>query len=178
MGSSVDEVDALADIGSVPMCRDCRSERVVLDAWACWNPETGLWELEHTFDEAHCHQCDGRTSLIWERKDTLVRTRVRELNDQFRTMGIGRGTIVITHGVQERGDSFVRQALDAVRTFEKFTYENDPWQEHDFGAFGIGNDRLFWKIDPYDLSMTEMSPNPANEAVTARVLTIMMSQEY
>ena len=178
MADKVDTGDVFGEIGSVPMCRDCGSERVALDAWACWNPETGLWELEHTFDEAHCHQCEGRTTLIWERKDTLVRTRVRELNDQFRTLGIGRGTIVITHGVEEHGDRFVRQALDAVRSFDKFTCENDPWQEHDFGAFEIDGQKLFWKIDPYNISMTAGSPNPANEAVTARVLTILLSSEY
>ena len=170
--------DVAGDIGSVPVCRSCRSERVAVDAWACWNPETGMWELENTFDDAHCHQCEDSTKLDWERRDLLIRTRVRELNDRFRTTGRGNGSMVVTEGVQEKGLPFIRQALDQVRTFDAFTTDNDPWGEHDFGAFELDGEKLFWKIDAYDLTLTMGSPNPANEAVTARVLTIMLASEY
>ena len=170
--------DVAGDIGSVPVCRSCGSERVVREAWACWNPESGLWELENTFDDVHCHQCEGSTRLDWTYKDSLNRTRVCELNYRFRSEGRGNGSIVVTAGVRERGIAFVRRALDQVRSFDAFTSENDPWAEHDFGAFEIEGEKLFWKLDAYDLSMTAGSPNPANEAVTARVLTIMFSHEY
>lgn len=62
MGILQDDVED--DIGSVPVCKDCGSERVAKDAWACWNPETGLWELENVFDQAHCHQCEAETTLV------------------------------------------------------------------------------------------------------------------
>ncbi len=65
-----------------------------------------------------------------------------------------------------------------MRCFNAFDKGNDPWGEHDFGAFAQDGEKLFWKIDAYDLSMTMGSPNPANEAVTVRVLTIMLSEEY
>ena len=65
-----------------------------------------------------------------------------------------------------------------VRTYDQFTADNDPWLEHDFGAFELEGEKLFWKIDAYDLSMTVGSPNPANDAVTVRVLTIMTAGEY
>ena len=42
--------DIVGDIGAVPRCATCGSERVVRDAWACWNPETGLYELETVLD--------------------------------------------------------------------------------------------------------------------------------
>jgi hypothetical protein len=42
----------------------------------------------------------------------------------------------------------------------------------------IGDQKIFWKIDTYDLDMQAMSPNPANPAVTHRVLTIMLASEY
>ena len=59
------EPTGLDAIGEVPICATCGSERVVRDAWACWNRGAGLWELEHAFDYAHCHQCEGETKLQW-----------------------------------------------------------------------------------------------------------------
>lgn len=54
----------------------------------------------------------------------------------------------------------------------------DPHSEHDFGAFTLHGERLFFKIDYYDLGLTAHSPDPADPAVTQRVLTIMLASEY
>lgn len=170
--------DVVGDIGAVPVCKSCGSERVALDAWACWNPEFGLWELEHTFDDAHCHVCEVSTILVWQRKESVPRMRVRELNDIFRREGRGSGSVVVTAGVQERGEDFIRSAVCAVRSFDQFSDDNDPWGEHDFGAVEIGDEKVFWKIDYYDPTLTTGSDNPANEAATHRVLTLMLASEY
>ncbi|MBL0001421.1 MAG: DUF3768 domain-containing protein [Sphingomonadales bacterium] len=69
-------------------------------------------------------------------------------------------------------------ALLAVRTFNDFTNGNDPYGEHDFGAFTMGGERLFFKLDYYDHSLQAHSPNAADAAVTHRVLTIMLASEY
>ena len=176
MGVLQEEIEE--DIGSVPVCTHCGSEDVVVDANACWNPVSGLWEVEATYNQAICRQCNGETKLEWKRKDALLRTRIRELNDRFRMTGQGNGSIVITQGVQDKGLAFIRRAIDAVRTFDDFDRHNDPWGERDFGAIELDGEKLFWKIDMYDRTMTMGSPNPANEAVTARVLTVMLVSEY
>ena len=59
-----------------------------------------------------------------------------------------------------------------------FSADSDPYGEHDFGAFRLGDQQLFWKIDYYDPSYGGMSPDPADEGVCARVLTIMLAEEY
>ena len=51
-------------------------------------------------------------------------------------------------------------------------------KEHDFGAFEDEGDRFFWKIDYYDLTLTVGSADPADPAQTARVLTLMLADEY
>ena len=165
-------------INSIPSCRTCGSTNVVVDAWAAWNVEAGLYELESTFDHAHCHACDGETKLVWQQADSPNTARVRELNDLFRTKGLGIGSLMITSGLQEKGDDFVVRAVDAVRTFDAFSEDNDPWGEHDFGSIELEGEKIFFKIDPYNLDCTAGSENPANAGFTHRVLTIMLANEY
>ena len=50
-------------IGAVPICASCGSERVVKEALACFNPEYGLWELETVRDRAFCPVCGGEVAL-------------------------------------------------------------------------------------------------------------------
>lgn len=165
-------------IGEVPVCADCGSERVVTDAWACWNREAGLWELEQHFDRAHCHRCEAETRLKWIRPKEPPNHAVRELNDAFRTELSGRGSVMITQGVSALGEAFIAKAVAAIQNFCEFNDENDPWGEHDFGAVEIDGQKVFWKIDPFDLDLKMHSPNPANPGVTHRVLTIMLAAEY
>ena len=106
------------------------------------------------------------------------RAQVRLLNDEFRCFGIGRGSVMLTAGIQETGPKFVKDVVSAVQAFDAFTRDNDPYDEHDFGAFGIGSERLFFKIDYYDLSLQAHSPDPTDPGATHRVLTIMLASEY
>lgn len=175
--AKIDE-DALGALGAVASCATCGSERVVRDAWASWNPETGLWEIAEVFDAEFCRACECKTTLVWTHREGEPRNAVRELNDRFRQMGRGNGSVVFTQGLQAKGKPFVRAAVEGVRSFDAFTADNDPWGEHDFGAIEVEGERVFWKLDYYDPTLSFGSENPANERETHRVLTIMLASEY
>lgn len=170
--------DVAGDIGTVPTCKTCGSERVVRDAWACWNTASGLWELETVFDQEFCHKCENETGFVWMAAEAVPRLRIRELNDRFRAEGLGNGSVVVTAGIQAEGQDFLLKAVAAVRTFSDFSKDNDPWGEHDFGSVGVDGHKVYWKIDYYTPDLTARSDNPANDGQTQRVLTIMLASEY
>ena len=76
------------------------------------------------------------------------------------------------------GEGFAAEVLGNVASFDAFNADNDPYDEHDFGAITVQGEKVFWKIDYYDLAMEAHSPDPADPAVTKRVLTIMLASEY
>ncbi len=85
---------------------------------------------------------------------------------------------VLTPGVQALSEPQLAKAVTAVTAFSDFSEDNNPHGERDFGAFEVGELRLFWKIDYYDLDLCMASPDPADPAVTMRVLTLMLAEEY
>lgn len=104
-------------------------------------------------------------------------TRIAEINDRFRTSFIG-GRVFITEGVRALGSDFESAAVEAVQTFKAFSADNDPYTEHDFGACSVASETVFWKIDYYDAAFEFGSDDPADNAKTGRVLTIMLKTEY
>lgn len=104
-------------------------------------------------------------------------SRIRELNDLFRTCFIG-GRVLITEGVSALGQDFTRECVEAVQRFADFTADNDPYGEHDFGCVTVQGRKVFWKIDYYDLDCHYGSECPADPAQTTRVLTVMLASEY
>jgi hypothetical protein len=100
--------------------------------------------------------------------------RIRELNDAFRTTLSG-GSVLLSAGVYELPDMVKAAAIRKVVTFDEFTEDNDPYDEHDFGKFELCGRRFFWKIDLYE----EPGVKSKNgEPVVNRVLTIMLADEY
>ena len=86
--------------------------------------------------------------------------------------------MVETPGVVELREADRIALLLAVRRFGNFDADNDPHGEHDFGAVEVGGQQFFWKIDAYDRGLRGGSLDPADPAVTTRVLTIMRAVEY
>ncbi len=125
----------------------------------------------------------------------MTPTRIAELNDIFRHWGIvflfaGRhieaqrlGLITITNGISALQDHQVQAILAKVANYSDFPAGDDPYGEHDFGAFEHAGERIFWKIEYYDRASWKSgrevaAENPADGATTKRVLTIMLASEY
>ena len=82
--------------------------------------------------------------------DTVDVTTIRKLNDQFR-QSLRGGVLVMTAGVIALGQDRQLKILEAVAKFDTFDQDNDPYGEHDFGALEVEGERLFFKVDYYDL---------------------------
>jgi len=127
--------------------------------------------MRRSDQENYAHNRHRATEL--ERR----RSHIQRLNDQLRRTLTG-GRVMLTLGIRELGADAVQAIITAVREQDKFDEAGDPQQEHDFGALTVRGTRIFWKIDYYDLQLERGSPDPADPAVTARVLTIMLASEY
>ncbi|WP_374631180.1 DUF3768 domain-containing protein [Ferrovibrio sp.] len=104
--------------------------------------------------------------------------RIAALNDAFRKCGGLGGRFMVTAGVQALGPLHMAALYRQVIEFDIFTEDNDPYGEHDFGSIEYGGRKFFWKIDAYDKALEFGSPDPADPAVTTRVLTLMLAEEY
>ena len=103
--------------------------------------------------------------------------KIRFLNDRFRQTFNG-GKVLMTSGVSSLPQSELITLMNLVRTFNEFNGNNDPYGEHDFGKIDLNGTAYFWKIDYYDVDLECLSPDPSDETVTRRVLTVMRADEY
>ena len=96
---------------------------------------------------------------------------IAQLNDEFRRSG---RYLFITRGVQTLPD--VMGLIEAVKQFDRFTPENDPYSEHDFGSITWHKEKTFWKIDYYDQAL-QYGEDPLTPECR-RILTILLASEY
>ena len=102
------------------------------------------------------------------------------LNDEFRSQILtgqyGHNLVLFTSSVKPL--PYLKGIMKEVIEFNTFNENNDPYGEHDMGAFTVNNIRFFWKINYYDLDGKVHSPDPTDPMVTKRALTIMKASEY
>jgi hypothetical protein len=107
----------------------------------------------------------------------LALCRVRALNDDARRY-LTDGRVVFSSGIAALPPEDQAAIIDRVRTCDDFTPANDPYGEHDFGAFDYAGRHIVWKIDYYDGNLRFGSPDPSDPTLTKRVLTILFAEEY
>jgi hypothetical protein len=84
----------------------------------------------------------------------------------------------MTPGIAALGSEAVQRLIQTIAVFDDFCTANDPHSEHDFGAFDFEGVPVMFKIDYYDKDLNFHSPDPADPAVTERIITIMLADEY
>jgi hypothetical protein len=108
---------------------------------------------------------------------TTQTERVRALNDQLRSTFVG-GAVLVTPGFEGLPLEKRRRILAELRSFDAFDADNDPHGEHDCAILEAEGERILFKIDYFDREVNLHSPDPTDPAVTTRVLTIMLADEY
>jgi len=103
--------------------------------------------------------------------------RIRALNDELRKTLKG-GKALMTPGIAALGPEAVQRLVQAIATFDDFCVANDPHGEHDFGMFEFEGATIIFKIEYFDANLEFCSPDPADPAVTRRVITLMLAEEY
>ena len=103
--------------------------------------------------------------------------KIPALNDLARQSFQGC-RVVLTEGILNLSDEAQFEVLQRVRRYKCFTPQTDPYHEHDFGAFELEGQRMFWKFDYFDRHNQYLSADPTNPRLTNRVLTIMLASEY
>ena len=88
---------------------------------------------------------------------------------------VHEGLAVITPGIAALGPDAVNRIIQTIKTYDDFCHANDPHEEHDFGAFDADGHKIFFKIDYFDGKLECHSPDPADPALTERVITIMLA---
>ena len=130
-------------------------------------------------------------SLATAREQTA---RIARLNDMARqAIGVAC-TAVATVGFLSLSAFDQSRVRELIETYDAFDEDSDPHDESDFGCvYQLGDgqwtterprvcdderERVFWKLDYYDHDLRFGSEDAANPAVTRRVLTIMLADEY
>ena len=111
---------------------------------------------------------------------------IRQVNDRFRKSILTiprhpKGKAATTQGVANLDTLTKVKLFNAVRSFNDFTEDNDPYGEHDFGSVEIDGEKYFWKIDYYDSDacMYGVDDSDKQAMIDAyRVLMIMRADEY
>ena len=100
---------------------------------------------------------------------------IAALNDAFRRAGPTHDWY-LTQGAAALSDRI--GLIRAVMTFNEFTEDNDPWGEHDCAVLTVDGRPIIFKHNYYDRDLQYHSPDAGDPAVTKRVLTIMLAEEY
>lgn len=110
-------------------------------------------------------------------EDAPKKAAIAHLNDRLRRNHIG-GQVMITRGLSDLPADQLGAVIEAVRQFEAFTPDNDPWGEHDCATLNVAEHQVIFKIDYFEHNLQFASADPSDPSITTRILTIMLAEEY
>ena len=103
--------------------------------------------------------------------DNTIELELANRNDVFRKLGFG---VTMTIGASTLPD--ISGLMQSIRAYNEFSEDNDPYHEHDFGSLVWSGQKVFWKIDYYNETLTE-GRDPLDPDCK-RVMTVMLASEY
>lgn len=106
------------------------------------------------------------------------RATIARLNDYIRSTGED-GWTYLSRGAGKLPTAIREDVIRAIRLFNDFTPDNDPHGEHDGATLTVGEYRIAWKIDYYTRGQRQGGKvDPADQAATLRVMTVMFVEAY
>ena len=100
--------------------------------------------------------------------------KIRKINDLAR-LNIYKCLIITSEGVDDLDShEFIMQSIKGY----DFTEHNDPEHLHDFGVIWVEDQAVFWEMQCFEKDLRTPAVDPSNTATTARVLSIMLDDEY
>ncbi|MBK3776413.1 DUF3768 domain-containing protein [Azospirillum brasilense] len=105
------------------------------------------------------------------------RAAIARLNDQLRQTLVG-GRVMMSRSVAALPDHKREAVIQAVRVFDRFTADNDPYGEHDCAALSVAGLTVLFKIDTYQDGTLMYGADDPLSPTAVRVLTIMLAEDY
>ena len=113
----------------------------------------------------------------------MSKKAIASRNDKFRIAVIespirqvDTGRLILTSGIANQSPLVVAHILHAVKNFDEFNEDNDPYGEHDFGKITLTGVDIFFKIDYF---LDDKLDCGTDDPLTAfLVLTVMLASEY
>jgi hypothetical protein len=123
---------------------------------------------------------------ITAREERSLAQIIAEQNDKFRrnifaqtvSDDMPKGEIVMTEGIAAQSPEFKAEVFKRVMEYDKFDEEADLHDWHEMGVIEVAGEKVWFKIDLYDLNMEFGTEDPSNLDKTRRVLTILFPSEY
>ena len=113
-------------------------------------------------------------SLIAAQNDAFRKTAM----DLRSAPDIPLGRIVMTSGISQQSPEFKLELMRKVTAFETFDEDCDPYNWHEMGVIEMGNEKIWFKIDLYDVAYQHGAADPTDPQQTRRVLTLLFPSEY
>lgn len=97
-------------------------------------------------------------------------------NDEYRRAPVpcAWARFIITRSIIDDPD--MADIVGAMRSFNTFSEDNDPHEEHDWGRFEVNGEWFNFKFDYFEDSECNFGADDLNNCY--RVLTLMRASEY